>query len=274
MRFHLQISTPTHTIERAGKCKEQQIQQQKIVNAIWQLTIIAIVKAFNTSRVQKRCTQRDRKRSKATEEGKRGGALGMDSPLFSEWRCPGHRACSVSCVPCPVTHLPFFACQRALVLGCWQFSDSAYLHQICTVIVGGHYVPTLCPRSVLLSFHLPLLPLLLLLLFMSFARTRPRPHTFCQLCICANNLASNNNVWQCSLWTGRWIYSRLGIFVSWLPDCCLFASSYIEPNKNYSCWVAAVEPGKWVVWISHGLNPSTSAFWRVKAGPKITLKLS
>lgn len=31
---------------------------------------------------------------------------------------------------------PFFACQRALVSDCWQFSDSAYLHQICTVIVG------------------------------------------------------------------------------------------------------------------------------------------
>lgn len=100
----------------------------------------------------------------------------------------------VLCPVCPVTHLPFFACQRALVLGCWQYSDSAYLHQICTVIVGAGGTCPLRPWSVLLSFHL--LPLL----YMSFARTRrrrrPRPRTFCQLCICANNLADQQ---QCVL---------------------------------------------------------------------------
>lgn len=37
VRFHLQISTPTHTIERAGKCKEQQQKKLLMPFDSWQL---------------------------------------------------------------------------------------------------------------------------------------------------------------------------------------------------------------------------------------------
>lgn len=88
---------------------------------------------------------------------------------------------------------PFFACQRALVLDCWQFSDSAYLHQICTVIVGwdikGWFIRATEKRSASRILLHPLFALCVLccLAMLSFHLSFARIRTFCQLCICANN---------------------------------------------------------------------------------------
>jgi len=86
---------------------------------------------------------------------------------------------------CPVTHLPFFACQRALVVLAVAVAVLGALG-LCLSAPNLH---SHCQDSRSWTAWQPLLNLYFQPTIRSFLLL-PFVRTFCQLCICANNLAS------------------------------------------------------------------------------------